>query len=372
MNSARENLRTFSTTVILENQHPSGAYAASPNFSQYGYSWLRDGSYIAFAMLIHGEEQSAHAFITWVAEIIERYRWKVDQLPALLASGRNPHNEWFLSARYTLEGEEDRSDWPNFQIDGYGSWLWLVGEYCTRTCEELPPLWHTSMATALRYLELVWKLPNSDCWEEFPEHIHPATLACLAGGAGKVARLVPALAERAHALTAVITAFIREAGEKLGYIPKFIGSETIDASLLWLAVPFGVLDGSDPLMVRTVKRIEAEITVEDGVKRYLQDTYYGGGRWIILSAFLGWYYLKTGNRRRAEELLAWIIQQAGDDGHLPEQVLDQVNDPSMIEPWVTRWGKVATPLLWSHAMFLILDHELAGGEGECRYMMGTL
>ena len=25
----------------------------------------------------------------------------------------------------------------------------------------------------------------------------------------------------------------------------------------------------------------------------------------------------------------------------------------MVEPWIERWGAVATPLLWSHAMFLI-------------------
>jgi hypothetical protein len=27
----------------------------------------------------------------------------------------------------------------------------------------------------------------------------------------------------------------------------------------------------------------------------------------------------------------------------------------MIEPWIRRWGRIATPLLWSHAMFLIAE-----------------
>jgi hypothetical protein len=27
----------------------------------------------------------------------------------------------------------------------------------------------------------------------------------------------------------------------------------------------------------------------------------------------------------------------------------------MVEPWVARWGTVATPLLWSHAMYLIVE-----------------
>jgi hypothetical protein len=27
----------------------------------------------------------------------------------------------------------------------------------------------------------------------------------------------------------------------------------------------------------------------------------------------------------------------------------------MVAPWVQRWGHVATPLLWSHAMYLIAE-----------------
>jgi GH15 family glucan-1,4-alpha-glucosidase len=95
------------------------------------------------------------------------------------------------------------------------------------------------------------------------------------------------------------------------------------------------------------------------VKRYPQDTYYGGGQWLLLSAFLGWYYVRVGDAKRAQKLLDWIVSQQEDDGSLSEQILDEVNDPSMVKPWETRWGKVATPLLWSHAMFLILDNELS-------------
>jgi GH15 family glucan-1,4-alpha-glucosidase len=39
-----------SVAAILRNQHPSGAIVASPDFSQYQYCWLRDGSFIAHAL----------------------------------------------------------------------------------------------------------------------------------------------------------------------------------------------------------------------------------------------------------------------------------------------------------------------------------
>ena len=39
-----------SIDIIKENQAASGAYVASPSFPTYHYCWLRDGSYIAYAM----------------------------------------------------------------------------------------------------------------------------------------------------------------------------------------------------------------------------------------------------------------------------------------------------------------------------------
>jgi len=32
--------------------------------------------------------------------------------------------------------------------------------------------------------------------------------------------------------------------------------------------------------------------------------------------------------------------------------------PDMVQPWIDKWGPVATPLLWSHAMYLILTDVL--------------
>jgi hypothetical protein len=29
----------------------------------------------------------------------------------------------------------------------------------------------------------------------------------------------------------------------------------------------------------------------------------------------------------------------------------------MVEPWIERWGPSAKPLLWSHAMYLIMEME---------------
>ncbi len=44
-----------SLDIIRAGQAPSGAFVASPTFSQYGFAWLRDGSFIAEALDLVGE-----------------------------------------------------------------------------------------------------------------------------------------------------------------------------------------------------------------------------------------------------------------------------------------------------------------------------
>lgn len=354
-----ERLERKSIEVILENQHPSGAFIASPSFSQYGYSWMRDGAFIAYGLLVSGEDAAAARFLGWAFETVERYRYKIDLLEEWSEGGRDLallERRCFLPARFTLEGYEDASSWPNFQIDGYGSLLWILDEYLAAVnAERIPGAWLGTVLDLIRYLKLVWRLPNSDCWEENEKEIHPSTLACVFGGLERMGRRLED--ESVRETAALVRTYILENLHPEERFPKYLGSSSVDASLLWLALPFALVTPGDRLMRRTVERMEEKIVGKGGVKRFPEDTYYGGGEWIILSAWLGWYYLRTGRMDDAETIIGWIVSQADGEGFLPEQVLDNVNDPSMIEPWERKWGPVAMPLLWSHGMFLVLIRE---------------
>ncbi|HCS35242.1 MAG TPA: hypothetical protein DIW48_00785 [Sphaerochaeta sp.] len=359
---ALERLRRTSIACIVEHQHASGAFPAGPTFSQYGYSWLRDGTYIAYSLLLQGHAERCRRFIEWVARTVTRHAVKIERLPELLAGSPNVEKQAFLGARYTLDGEEDQTDWPNFQIDGYGSWLWLIDRYLQETgATMLPDTWTGPVQAVIHYLGMVWQLPNSDCWEEFADERHPATLACIGGGLQAISRWVgPTVQGESEQLASRIEQFLLDNRHPDGFFPKFLGSQTIDASLLWLGVPYGIIPLDNPSLVETITRIEHELLHDGGgVQRYPQDTYYGGGLWIPLAAFLGWYYLATDRPVDAQRQLEWIARQQTTGGLLPEQVLVHTNKPSMIGAWEERWGKVATPLLWSHAMFLILDFELS-------------
>ena len=66
----------------------------------------------------------------------------------------------------------------------------------------------------------------------------------------------------------------------------------------------------------------------------------------------------AGDTARALELLHWAAATVTPEGYLQEQVGLHVLDATMTQEWVDRWGSVATPLLWSHAMFTRLAVEL--------------
>src|SRR3954466_14527860 len=98
------DLYAYSIETILRNQSASGAYVASPTFSQYGYCWLRDGSFTAYAMDRAGHHDSAASFLRWVDRTIQRYAHKVDAV--LMKDPSELDENDYLHCRYTVDGAE--------------------------------------------------------------------------------------------------------------------------------------------------------------------------------------------------------------------------------------------------------------------------
>jgi len=355
-----QTLAIRSLAVIREGQSRSGAYVASPTFPVYQYSWFRDGAFIADAMSRAGEVESAEAFFGWCARVLEARADRVDGLIDRVARGEPIAAVDHLHTRYTLAGEESDAEWWNFQLDGYGAWLWALGEHRLRHGRNIEPFVAGALVSA-RYIDAFWREPSYDWWEEHRDHRHVSTLAAVAVGLRAVARLPDvgtALASRFEATVAAILETIDAEADRLGYLPKWLGGDAVDASLLAVGAPFALLDPDGPTMLATVARIERELVHGGGVHRYLDDTYYGGGEWLLLAGFLGMHHVATGRFDDARSELAWIADHATADGLLPEQVSDHLLAPGAAAEWEERWGPIATPLLWSHAMFVSLAERL--------------
>src|SRR5512136_723634 len=142
-----------SIEIILANQHASGAYVASPNFPTYHYCWFRDGSLVAYAMDLAGQHESAARFHAWAAravnrraEVIRRGVAKaaasehLDDLRRMLSDPTEILSESdILHTRLTLEGEDGAEvGWGNFQMDGFGTWLWALEQHRRLSGQRLP------------------------------------------------------------------------------------------------------------------------------------------------------------------------------------------------------------------------------------------
>ena len=209
-----------------------------------------------------------------------------------------------FEARYTLDGARDETEWPHRQHDGWGLWLWALREHAAR--HGGGERWREAARTTAEHLERVRFEPCVDWWEE-RDGVHAATLACIAAGLGDELDLSRA-------------------------------EERLDGSLLVLPfLGFGAVD------------VATLVSPGGGVHRHLDDVYYGGGEWLLLTAMRG-----LAEPALAQECLDWVAAHAGRDGRLPEQSQDHLLHPATYDEWIAKWGPPPSPLLWSHAMYLDL------------------
>jgi GH15 family glucan-1,4-alpha-glucosidase len=308
-----------SLEVIAEFQRESGAYPASPHYKPYNYTWFRDGSFVADGMSRGGRPDSAERFFSWGTKVI------LDRKDTVMNGGR-------LDTRFTYDGQESTEEWANFQLDGYGLFLWALKGHIDR--HNLSVDTYKDVIAVLQfYLATHWQEPCFDWWEE-RMGVHAATLACVYAG---------------------LKAFDHPDAQSVkGAID--LTSERLDASLLICVL----LDAVDvEAFSLTLQQIEETLVSRGGgVHRFQDDVYYGGGEWPVLTAMLGWYYLKMGRTDAARALMVWCTAQADPSHFIPEQSQSHLMHPDEYDTWVTQSGNPASPLLWSHAMVLILATEL--------------
>jgi GH15 family glucan-1,4-alpha-glucosidase len=131
--------------------------------------------------------------------------------------------------------------------------------------------------------------------------------------------------------------------------------DTLDASSFYGIFMYSGLPLDDPRLLSTAQKVEERLLRSapvGGVIRYEHDGYflskqqYGGNPWVVCTLWLAQYYIATGQREKAQELIQWALERRMPSGALSEQF-----DPE------TGFGVGVTPLVWSHAELVntILD-----------------
>ena len=159
-----------------------------------------------------------------------------------------------------------------------------------------------------------------------------------------------------------------------GQPSEFPAKDVVDGGFLEL-VRYGIRSADDPIIVNTVKVIDAVLKIDTAAgpawHRYNHDGYgqqedggpftsVGRGRaWPLLTGERGHYELAAG--RSAEMYIRAMEQFASSTGLLPEQVWDEADKP---EAFMFR-GKPtgsAMPLMWAHAEYIKLLRSVSDGK----------
>ncbi|MDF0589771.1 glycoside hydrolase family 15 protein [Candidatus Methanocrinis natronophilus] len=344
-----KNLLDISAEVIADGCLENGAIVAANAFKDYYpmeaknyfYVWPRDCSYVSIASDILGLQNIQENIFNWCLKRAESF-----------------YDTGLFFGKYYVNGLKAHN---GFQPDQTGSVLFA--------------LWHhyqDNLEDAMEFEDLIKKgaeglarswngkcfdLVATDLWEErlaFPDLAENFTysLAACIRGLECASEMIPKESEKWREVAEEMRSrldkhfidghFVRSYGKLI--------DRRIDASVLGLVYPFAICEPNDPRITSTVEEIERCLVVDGGVHRYEHDEYdgwmfegmhrkKGAGAWPILNFWLSIYWAQRGDATRARKYFDWVFERSG--RHLPEQIFDNDIQVSV------------SPLLWSHAMFVI-------------------
>ena len=147
--------------------------------------WFRDGAFIADGGVRRAAQvESASRFFDWCAGSSSRAaRDRSPGSSPAAAAGTPVADATMLPARFTFAGEDGTDEWWDFQLDGYGTWLWARrrARRAARRCDS--SRWRAAIDLDRRLpRSSSWERPCYDWWEEHAEQVHVSTLACIAAG----------------------------------------------------------------------------------------------------------------------------------------------------------------------------------------------
>lgn len=336
----------------------------------YSYMWPRDAAFIATTLCKAGYAEVTKPFFTFCKEVLHsdgylHHRYRSDKSLGSTWHSTTSQHEWLKDKILQLPIQEDESAAVLVAL-----WNYYEHSKDLEFIELLFKPFIEKIATFLvhfRNKETGLPLPSYDLWEE---KIGVSTYTCAAvyGGLMAAARFAELLDKRNHmreykdAAKSIKTAtidqlyskklqsFVRIAIYKEGELTI---DETVDASSLFGLWYFGMFDQTDELFKNTLEQVQHRLinpTEIGGFIRYERDGYFKStdlsNPWFITTLWeaqrrLSKSVVSIEDIEYAERTFAWVLKYAYPSGVLAEQ----------LQPY-TGESLSATPLVWSHAVFI--------------------
>ncbi len=365
----KHRITFLQSVMIVKSQiDDSGAIIASTdtsmlNYSRdaYAYCWPRDGAYAVWPLIRMGYKNEAYKFFQFCM--------------------RGLHPDGYMMHKYRADGSLG-SSWhsyvhgdiiaPPIQEDETALPLFMFAQYYKLHPEPaLLQEFYKDMIKPMAdfmtdYVDELTGLPKPsyDLWEQTfltSTYTTAVTYAALMAASD----LATAANDPNNAVKWRLAATdIQTAAHKLLYNDskkvfyrgvninnnQIINDPVIDCSSVFGAYIFGLFDHTSPEILSSIETIKQLFGINDGalgLPRYEDDGYrrvspgITGNQWFIVSFWLAQYYIDTGERDKALEILDWAKNHALSTGVMGEQL-----DP------VTNQVVPPAPLTWTHAEYI--------------------
>ncbi len=377
----KEQKRLFDTSLFILRSHTDnrGSIIASADSEMieygkddYAYMWPRDAAFIASTLDKAGFTEVTKPFFEFCKDVLHpdgylHHRFNSDRSLGSTWHSAIAQDEWLKNKILQLPIQEDESAGVLVSL-----WQHYRSSHDLEFIESLyKPLIEkiADFLASFRNKNTGLPMPSYDLWEE---KIGVSTYTCCSVYGGLIAaskfsellgkrnhmRFYKKVAEEikeamiVHLYHKDIGSFVRMATVKNNEV---ILDTTLDASSLFGLWYFGVLEQDNPLFISTQKKIVEKLTNPTeigGLIRYENDGYFKdtdlSNPWLITTM---WEALRLMHKphvgekdfQEVEKVFDWVLECMYPSGVLPEQI-----NPN------TRKARSATPLVWSHSVYVEL------------------
>ncbi len=310
---------------------PSGAIIAAPTASlpeaigasrnwDYRYLWVRDASYAAEALASVGYPARARRILDFMLSVMEPSS-KPFGHPLYSIDGMPPPPEetmgWLDGHMASRPVRVGNAAYMQVQMDVEGAFIDALYTYLrlSKDASYAAESWWAIESIA-DWTARSWEKVSTSLWEQRskPRHfVHTKVMEWVAvDRASMIAEMVGQRkkAREWRALAAKMrTAILRDGFSKsLGSFVQYYGAREVDASLLCLPL-YGFIDASDRRFKATLKRIEKELMVEEGLLFRYRSDFLGAVAhpFTLPSTWLARVYLRLGERAQAEAVIRKLV-----------------------------------------------------------------